>query len=105
MSFRAFGPLLCGGFLLFATAAFAVQGDPVGGIGVEIESSPGGIIIAQGTTNGSGDYVFNNVPPGNYKIKVLNGRDAGKVLKTIKLTTPGSISGRLPKPSTAPGAQ
>jgi hypothetical protein len=71
MSFRAIGALLCGGLLVLATMAHALQGDPLPGIDVSMEQNPGGIIIATTTTKETGEYVvFNNIPDGNYTIFV-----------------------------------
>jgi hypothetical protein len=96
MTIRAFGALLCGGLLMLATAAFARDGDPLPGIDVSMEQNPGGIIIATGTTNGSGDYVFTNMPEGNYTLRVKSGPDKGKILKTITVKkNHGPVSGKL----------
>lgn len=46
-----------------------LQGDPVPGVDVSIEQSPGGIIIAQTQTDGTGYYRFDGLPPGNYVVK------------------------------------
>jgi hypothetical protein len=86
MSFRAFGPLLCGGFLLLAVPALAAQGDPLPGIDVSMEQNPGGIII-HARTNGQGVAVFGNVPPGNYTVK-----QGGHVIKTITINKAGPVS-------------
>jgi hypothetical protein len=65
---RIFGSLLCGVLLLVGTAASAIQGDPLPGIDVSMEQNPGGIIIATTTTNGTGEFLFASVVPGNYRI-------------------------------------
>lgn len=65
---RMFGSLLCGALLLIGTAASAMQGDPLPGIDVSMEQHPSGIIIATTTTNGTGEYLFASVTPGNYRI-------------------------------------
>jgi Carboxypeptidase regulatory-like domain len=89
MLFRAIGALLCGGLLLLATTAHADQGDPLPGIDVSMEQNPGGIIIAQTTTNGTGNYIFVNVPEDDYSIYVdvpglgMAGRKAVDVALTI----------------------
>ena len=41
MTFRKISPLLCGALLLFATDAFALNGDPLPGIDVSMEQNPG----------------------------------------------------------------
>jgi hypothetical protein len=106
MSIRFIGPLLCGGILLAATAAFAAQGDPLPGIDVSMEQNPGGIIIAQGTTNGSGDLrIGGSFPPGTYVIRAKSGSQKGQVLKTITLTKPGPISGKVAMPASGGGAR
>jgi hypothetical protein len=92
MSLRTIGPLLCGGLLLLATAASAVEGDPVGGIGVDVETSPGGIKVATTTTDKKGVAKTNALPPGTYVFKVTTGPDAGKVLKTLTIRKAGGDS-------------
>jgi hypothetical protein len=95
MSLRMIGPLLCGGFLLLATAAFAVEGNPVGGIGVDVESSPGGIIISQTQTNGNGAFTFQAAKPGTYVAKYTSGPKKGQVIKTFTVTKAGAVSGKI----------
>lgn len=45
------------------------QGDPIPGIDVSLEQTPGGI-VAQTATDEDGIYLFDNVPPGEYEIFV-----------------------------------
>ena len=49
--------------------AHAVQGDPIPGIDVSIEQSPGGI-IAKDTTDGTGSVTFKAIAPGTYIFRV-----------------------------------
>ena len=52
-------------FILFSAISLAaafVQGDPIPGVDVSIEQSPGGIIIATTRTDGNGKFVFKNIP-------------------------------------------
>lgn len=46
--------------------AHAIQGDPIPGVDVSYEQSPGGIIIATGTTDGTGSVSFKSITPGTY---------------------------------------
>lgn len=67
MSGKILMPLLCGGMLMVATAASAVDGNPLGGVGVGVESSPGGIIIAQSTSNSTGSVTV-TLKAGTYQL-------------------------------------
>lgn len=51
------------------TAATPVQGDPVPGVDVSIEQSPGGLIATGGSTNANGTLQM-NVAPGEYLLTV-----------------------------------
>jgi hypothetical protein len=53
---------------VFATTAYAIQGDPLPGIDVSMEQNPGGIIISQTQTNGNGNLQFNSIPAGSYRV-------------------------------------
>lgn len=69
-----------------------VQGDPIPGVDVSIEQSPGGIIIAVQQTNTAGTYRFSGLAPGTYvlragpapgrKVTVRNGTVSGLVAST-----------------------
>ena len=63
MSFRVIA-LVCACLQMLATAAYAVQGDPLPGIDVSMEQNPGGI-IATNTTNGTGEVTF-QLPRGSF---------------------------------------
>jgi hypothetical protein len=69
MAFRAVVALLCSAFLIFATAAAAVQGDPLPGIDVSMEQHPTGIIIAQTTSNGAGNFKFDGQSRGSFRAR------------------------------------
>jgi hypothetical protein len=45
-------------------------GDPIPGVDVSLEQNPGGIMVAQTTTDIDGKYQFNNVPAGNFSLYV-----------------------------------
>ena len=65
MSCRLVSALSCG-LLAFAATAYAVTGDPLPGIDVSMEQNPGGIIIAQGSTNSNG-LLAAELKPGSYR--------------------------------------
>jgi hypothetical protein len=46
------------------------QGDPLPGVDISIEQSPGGKVIARARTGVDGTYAFENVPAGTYRIVV-----------------------------------
>jgi hypothetical protein len=94
MSFRTFGPLLCGGLLL-ATAAFAR--DAIG--------SPGSMSrwSRTGRDHHRHDhdqrhrrvYFQHSLPAGTYTLRVQIGRAKGKILKTITVRKAGRVGGTL----------
>src|SRR5260221_11084204 len=53
-----------------ATAVSPVQGDPIPGVDVSIEQSPGGIIIVQTQTDSEGTWKMNSAKPGTYLLTV-----------------------------------
>lgn len=69
MSFRVFS-LTTSAVLAVATLAWATEGNPVGGVGVSVETSPGGIMVASGTTNEAGNVVWRTPTPGSYVISI-----------------------------------
>jgi hypothetical protein len=70
MVLRAIVALLCSGFLIFATAAVAIQGDPLPGIDVSMEQHPTGIIIAQTTSNNAGQFKIESPSRGSFRVLV-----------------------------------
>jgi len=52
------------------TSGVAVPGTPIGGIIVKGGKNPGGQLFAQTTTNSNGDYIFSNLPNGDYFVLV-----------------------------------
>ena len=68
--------------MLLPSLLFAKQGDPIPGVDVSIEQSPGGIIISQTQTNSNGYYVFTSIPIGTYKITVTYNSHTGKIKAT-----------------------
>jgi hypothetical protein len=52
------------------TSGVTFPGQPIGGIIVKGGRNPGGQFFAQTETNVNGDYIFNNLPAGNYFILV-----------------------------------
>lgn len=103
MLLRAFGPLLCGGFLLLITPAEGAPGDPLPGADVLLEQSPGGV-IKQVKTDSKGIANFGVVQPGTYTV-----RSGPQVIKIITITKTGPL--RVPvtegaaavRPVPAPG--
>lgn len=69
-----------------------IQGDPIPGVDVSIEQSPGGIIIATTQTNTSGSYQFTGLAPGTYKVRsggrqadlVVGPQDGGRASGTVR---------------------
>ncbi|MES2836161.1 MAG: carboxypeptidase regulatory-like domain-containing protein [Bacteroidota bacterium] len=47
-----------------------VVGDPIPGVDVSLEQNPGGIMVAQTTTDNDGKYEFANVPTGSFTLFV-----------------------------------
>ena len=54
------------------TIPLPVQGDPIPGVGVSVEQSPGGIKIGQGTTNAKGIAEFKDVPAGRIVVRIVD---------------------------------
>ena len=71
---------------------FFVQGDPIPGIDVSIEQSPGGIIIATTQSKVNGVAIFNKITPGKYIVKMSDHRQASNY-NTSKLNIGGIASG------------
>lgn len=69
MSVRVFS-MTTAAMLAVASLAWATEGNPVGGIGVSVESSPGGIMISGGTSNAEGNVVWSAPTPGAYVISI-----------------------------------
>jgi hypothetical protein len=67
--------------------AEAQAGTPVAGAQVDLVS--GGVVIQTTTTDASGNFLFQNVPPGTYTIQVT----VGGVVQTIALPAPGIVVG------------
>lgn len=69
MSVRVFS-LTTAAVLAVATLAWAVEGDPITGVGVSVETSPGGIMISGGISNPEGNFVWSAPTPGTYVISI-----------------------------------
>jgi hypothetical protein len=67
-----------------ATAAPPVQGDPIPGIEVSIEQSPGGIIATQGSTGANGTLQM-NVGPGEYLLTIDPFTPTSKAFRSKKV--------------------
>ena len=59
-----------GAALAAAGLAWALDGNPVQGVGVSVETSPGGIKIAEGPTNKDGVWTWKRVSAGTYVVSV-----------------------------------
>jgi hypothetical protein len=57
--------------LLAGSVAFAIEGDPIPGVGVKVGRKPpgGGIIVAQGTTDAEGRASFKGLKKGTYFVR------------------------------------
>lgn len=53
-----------------ATVTSPIQGDPIPGVDVSIEQSPGGIIIAQTQTDSEGNWKMSSAKSGTYLLTV-----------------------------------
>lgn len=62
--------------LILAAPAFAADGVPVGGVGVSVESSPGGIVASKGALDAKGAATI-TLRAGTYQIS-FNNLTAGK---------------------------
>jgi hypothetical protein len=89
------GPLLCGG-LLIAAPASTFAGDPIGGVGVGVETSPGGITKGSATTDDKGIANLGRLEPGTYVVKWLTGDSKGKVFRTLKVEQAGPLQIAVP---------
>ena len=69
MSVRVFS-LTTAAVLAVATLAWANVGEPIGGVGVSVESSPGGIMVATSVTNAEGNFGWSAPTPGTYVISI-----------------------------------
>jgi hypothetical protein len=68
------GPGHVDGTVLEGAGFARIPGDPVPGVDIKLGRNPGGELVAQGTTNGSGGYSFDNIPVNlsgeNYRLYV-----------------------------------
>ncbi|HXB39487.1 MAG TPA: T9SS type A sorting domain-containing protein [Bacteroidia bacterium] len=74
-------------------SGYAPLGAPLKGVDVKLGKNPGGNPAARTTTDNSGNYIFHNVPLGNYKIYVdipNYGLDSAKTV-TVNSVTPTSV--------------
>jgi hypothetical protein len=76
--------------LVSATAALAGQGDPIGGVGVSVESIPGGIVVSQTQTDASGLAIATGVGPGSYRLSFHGNGVSGMKAKII-VTSGGAM--------------
>lgn len=67
-----------------ATAASPIQGDPIPGVDVSIEQSPGGIIATVGSTGANGILQM-NVAPGEYLLTVDPFAPGAKAFRSKKV--------------------
>ena len=67
MKLRTVSVALCAALAL-AGAAWAVEGNPISGVGVSIKQSQGGLPVTQGTTNDTGNWVWQRPAAGAYVI-------------------------------------
>ena len=68
MKFRTVTLALCAA--LTAGAAWALEGNPISGVGVSVETDPGGIRAAEGATSETGNFVWQRPQPGAYAISI-----------------------------------
>lgn len=87
MSVRVFS-LTTAAVLAVATVAWATQGNPVTGIGVSVEQSPGGIVAATGVTNAEGNVVWLAPTPGTYVISISGPTAVGACRRVIDALPP-----------------
>jgi hypothetical protein len=69
-------------------------GEPgIAGVELELTLSGQSYVIASTTTNAGGEYLFSNLPTGNYEVKIASSNfNAGKPLAGATYTTPNSGS-------------
>lgn len=78
-----------------------LQADPIPGVDVSIEQSPGGIIIATTQTTTAGTYAFTGLAPGTYLLRsgshqervTLGPADGGRLTGTVRATGIASARG------------
>lgn len=71
---------------------FAPQGAPLKGVDVKLGKNPGGSAAARTTTDQGGNYTFDNVPLGDYKIYVDIPNYGMDSTRTVSLTSTDSVS-------------
>jgi hypothetical protein len=71
-------------------------GDPIGGVGVGVETSPGGIAKGSGTTDDKGIANLGRLKPGTYGLKYITGNGKGKVFRTLKVEQAGPLQIAVP---------
>lgn len=69
MSVRVFS-LTTAAVLAVASLAWAVEGNPISGVGVSVETSPGGVMVSTGTSNEAGNVVWSGPTPGTFVVSV-----------------------------------
>ena len=93
MGLRVFS-LTTAALVAVATFAWATEGDPVGGTGVSVEASPGGIVATTGTTNAEGNVVWRTPSPGTYVISI-SGPTAVAACSRVIASLPDQLEGRI----------
>jgi hypothetical protein len=72
------------------------SGDPIGGVGVGVETRPGGIAKGSATTDDKGIANFGRLEPGTYAVTYTTGDNKGKVFRTLKVEQAGPLQIAVP---------
>lgn len=74
-------------FIVLSVAS-AIAGEPIPGVDVNLGKNPGGIVVARTKTDEKGRFVFENLAPGKYLLKVepKSARDSNSIMQEVSTT-------------------
>ena len=100
-----FSYLAAGGVvsLAGATLAWAAEGNPVQGVGVSVEQSPGGIMVSQKTTDAKGEAAFDLGANKAFVVKVTPAsQTTGKLNIALTIGQARTVNATLTLPAAKP---